>query len=61
MSAGVIGIIVGGIIFYLAGFATGASAGAYAVKRNIGRVLDDYSSFSDKISVQYVLDIVEEA
>ena len=27
MSAGVIGIIVGGIVFYLAGFATGASAG----------------------------------
>ena len=61
MSAGVIGIIVGGIVFYLAGFATGASAGAYAVKRNIGRVLDDYNSFGDEISVQYVLDIVEEA
>lgn len=54
-------VIITGVIFWLGGFATGASAGAYAVKRNIGRVLDDYSSFSDEISVQYVLDIVEEA
>lgn len=54
-------VIITGVIFWLGGFAVGAGAGAWAVKRNIGRVLDDYSSFSDEISVQYVLDIVEEA
>ncbi len=61
MSAGVIGIIVGGFVFYLAGFATGASAGAYAVKRNIGRVLADRYNVSDKISVREILDIADEA
>ena len=61
MSAGVIGIIVGGIVFYLAGFATGASVGAYAVKRNIGRVLANRHNIGDMISVREVLDIADEA
>lgn len=61
MSAGVIGIIVGGVVFYLAGFATGASAGSYAVKRNIGRVLANHYNIDDKISVWEVLDIADEA
>ena len=53
--------IVTGIVFYLAGFATGASGGAWAVKRNIGRVLADRYDIGDMISVREVLDIADEA
>lgn len=61
MSAGVIGIIVGGVVFYLAGFVTGASVGAWSVKRNIGRVLAERYNAGDKISVREVLGIADEA
>jgi len=53
--------IVTSIVFYLAGFATGASGGACAVKRNIGRVLADRYDIGDMISVREVLDIADEA
>lgn len=53
--------IVTCIVFYLAGFATGASVGAWAVKRNIERVLADRYDIGDMISVRDVLDIADEA
>ena len=54
-------VIITGVIFWLGGFAVGAGAGAWSVKRNIGRVLANRHNIGDRISVREVLDIADEA
>lgn len=60
MSAGVIGVIIGGVIFGAAGFYLGIGIGVDSVKRSLIRRLRRFHD-DDELSVHLIKELIEEA